>query len=267
MAPRVRTTDLKKMKERGEKIVMLTAYDYPFAKILDEAGVDVLLIGDSVGMVFSGYENTLPVTVEEMIYHTRAVVRGRKRALIVTDMPFMSYQGSIEEARRNAGRILKEGGSDAVKLEGGAPMAETIQSLVSIGIPVMGHVGLTPQSIHQMGGYKVQGKNRSQRERLLGDAKAVEEAGAFALVLEGIPADLATQVTKSISIPTIGIGAGVHCEGQVLVIHDLAGLLGDFQPTFVKRYCDGRALISKAVQEYVQEVRGGKFPTERHSYS
>jgi 3-methyl-2-oxobutanoate hydroxymethyltransferase len=267
MAPKIRVTDLKKMKERGGKIVMLTAYDYPFSKILDEAGVDVLLVGDSVGMVFSGYENTLPVTVEEMIYHTRAVVRGRERSLVVTDMPFMSYQGSVDEARRNAGRILKEGGGDAVKLEGGGPMAETIQSLVSIGIPVMGHVGLTPQSIHQMGGYKVQGKNRSQRERLLEDAKVVEEAGAFALVLEGIPADLATQVTGSISIPTIGIGAGVHCDGQVLVIHDLAGLLGDFQPTFVKRYCDGRTLVSRAVQEYVHEVRNGEFPTEKHSYS
>ncbi len=245
---------------------MLTSYDYPFTQILDASGVDVLLVGDSVGMVFSGYENTLSVTVEEMIYHTRAVVRGRQRALVVTDMPFMSYQSSVEEGRRNAGRILKEGGSDAVKLEGGIPVAETICSLVSMGIPVMGHVGLTPQSIHQMGGYKIQGKSRSQRKRLLEDAKAVEQAGAFALVLEGIPMDLAQEVTASLSIPTVGIGAGVGCDGQVLVIHDLAGLLGDFQPTFVKRYCDGKGLLSKAVQTYVDEVRKGEFPEEKHSY-
>lgn len=263
---RLRITDLKKKKGEGEKITLLTAYDYPIAKILDEAGIDAMLVGDSVGMVFSGYENTLPVTVEEMIYHTRAVVRARKRALVVTDMPFMSYQSSSTEALQNAGRLLKEGGADAVKLEGGRAIAKRIGKLVSVGIPVMGHIGLTPQSIHQMGGYKVQGRTEGARKRLLEDAKAVEEAGAFSLVLEGIPSDLAAEVTDALSIPTIGIGAGRACDGQVLVIHDLAGLSGDFQPTFVKRYCEAGQVISEGVRRYIEEVRQGLFPAEEHTY-
>jgi 3-methyl-2-oxobutanoate hydroxymethyltransferase len=266
MPDKVTVPGIMAMKEQGKKITMLTAYDTPFARILDQAGVDILLVGDSVGSVVAGYPNTLPVTIDEMIYHTRAVVRGAERSLVVIDMPFMSYQVSTEDAKRNAGRMIKESGAEAVKLEGGVNMKETMEAIVAIDIPVMGHIGLTPQSVHQMGGFKVQGKVEEQRQKILADAVAVEEAGAFSVVLECIPTELAQEITEQLSIPTIGIGAGVHCDGQVLVIHDLLGLLGDFRPKFVKSYIDLRTVISQAVEEYMDEVRKGKFPTEEHSF-
>lgn len=258
--------DLQKMKDNGEKITMLTAYDYPTARILDESGVDILLIGDSVGNVMMGFDNTLPVTVENIIYHTKAVAKARKKALVVADMPFMSYQISIEEAKINAGRMIQEGGAEAVKLEGGENMEAVIRALSDIDIPVMGHIGLTPQSIHRMGGYKIQGKEERQRQKLLADARAVERAGAFSLVLEAIPADLAQEITSSLQIPTIGIGAGLHCDGQVLVIHDVLGLSGSFRPKFVKQYVQLEPLIKKAVTAFIAEVKEEKFPTTAHSF-
>jgi 3-methyl-2-oxobutanoate hydroxymethyltransferase len=258
-APLIRDT-----KGKG-KLTMLTAYDYAMAGIVDGAGVDMVLVGDSLGQVVLGYESTVPVTVDEMIYHTRAVTRAAKRALVVVDMPFMSYHVSIEEAKRNAGRMIKESGAGAVKLEGGSRMKETIRALVDIEIPVMGHIGLTPQSIHRMGGYKVQGKG-DDAARLLEDAKAVEEAGAFSIVLECVPRQLAKEITEAISIPTIGIGAGPDCDGQVLVIHDLLGLFGEFRPKFVKRYRDLRQSVDGAVKEFIEEVREGVFPDDAHSF-
>jgi len=258
--------DIGLMKEQQDKISVLTAYDYPFAQLMDSVGIDIILVGDSVGSVFSGYDNTLPVTVEEMLYHTRAVVRGSQQALIVTDMPFMSYQIDLRDARMNAGRLIKEGGSQAVKLEGGEHMAATIRAIVDIDIPVMGHIGLTPQSIHRMGGFKVQGREEEQARRILADAKAVEDAGAFAVVLEGIPRDLAKAVTASLSIPTIGIGAGADCDGQVLVIHDILGLCDKYSPKFVKRYADISATISSGIEQYIKEVKAGDFPTIDHSF-
>ena len=266
MSDKVTVPGIMAMKEQDKKITMLTAYDTPFARILDQTGVDILLVGDSVGSVVAGYPNTLPVTIDEMIYHTRAVVRGVERSLVVIDMPFMSYQINIEDAKRNAGRMIKESGAEAVKLEGGVNMKETIEAIVAIDIPVMGHIGLTPQSVHQMGGFKVQGKVEEQKQKIIADAVAVEEAGAFSVVLECIPTELAQEITEQLSIPTIGIGAGVHCDGQVLVIHDLLGLLGDFRPKFVKSYVDLRAVISQAVEEFMQEVKKGAFPTEKHSF-
>ncbi len=254
------------MKLQQEKISVLTAYDYPFARIMDAAGIDIILVGDSVGSVVSGYDNTLPVTLEEMIYHTRAVVRGSEQALIVTDMPFMSYQVSVPEARRNAGRLVKEAGAHAVKLEGGEQMAETIRAIVDIDIPVMGHIGLTPQSIHRMGGFKVQGRQEEQARKIVADAKAVEQAGAFSLVLEGIPSSLAKEVTAAVEIPTIGIGAGADCDGQVLVIHDILGLCDKYSPKFVKRYADISTLISQGVCDYIADVKAGEFPTPDHSF-
>lgn len=254
------------MKERQEKITVLTAYDYPFAKLMDEAGIDVILVGDSVGSVFSGYDNTLPVTLEEMIYHTRAVVRGSRQALIVTDMPFMSYQVDVREARANAGRLIKEAGAQAVKLEGGEHMAETIRAIVDIDIPVVGHIGLTPQSVHRMGGFRVQGREEEQARKIIADAKAVESAGAFAMVLEGIPRDLARQVTAAVSIPTIGIGAGVDCDGQVLVIHDILGLCDKYSPKFVKRYADVSGTIAQGIEAYINDVKEQNFPTPEHSF-
>ena len=259
---KITVPEIVEMKRKGEKISMLTAYDTPLAKILDEAGVEILLVGDSVGSVVAGYPNTLPVTVEEMIYHTQAVVRGTKRALVVIDMPFMSYQVSIEEARRNAGRMIKESGAEAVKLEGGGSMKETIEAITQIDIPVMGHIGLTPQSVHRMGGYRVQ----RQRERLIEDALAVEEAGAFSVVLECVPEEIAAEITERLSIPTIGIGAGRRCDGQVLVIHDLLGLLGEFRPKFVKRYVELIPIISQAVKDFIREVKEGEFPQEEHIF-
>lgn len=259
--------DIHKMKHDGEKITMLTCYDYPTARIMDSCGIDIMLVGDSVGVVFSGYENTLPVTMEEMLYHTRAVVRSCAKALIVADMPFMSYQVGITDARINAGRLIKDGGAAAVKVEGGVNIALTIKALVDIDIPVVGHIGLTPQSIHRMGGYKVQGKKQEQAERLIEDALAVEEAGAFAIVLEGIPQSLACKITETLSIPTIGIGAGSFCDGQVLVIHDILGLCEKYSPKFVKRYADARELISGAVSAYINDVKSGAFPLDEHSFN
>ncbi|OHB29162.1 MAG: 3-methyl-2-oxobutanoate hydroxymethyltransferase [Desulfuromonadaceae bacterium GWC2_58_13] len=258
--------DIQRMKVEGEKIAVLTAYDYPFARLMDLAGIDIILVGDSVGSVVSGYDNTLPVTMDEMIYHTRAVIRGSSSALVVADMPFLSYQIDIVEARRNAGRLIKEAGAQAVKLEGGENVAATIRAIVDMDVPVMGHIGLTPQSIHRMGGYKVQGKEDAQARQLLADARAVEAAGAFALVLEGIPAPLAQTITAGLRIPTIGIGAGVHCDGQVLVIHDILGLCEKYSPKFVKRYADVSGTIGRGIADYIREVKGGAFPGEEHSF-
>lgn len=259
--------DIQKMKSAGEKITFLTSYDYPFTRIMDECGIDAILVGDSVGVTFGGYDNTLPVTIDEMIYHTRAVVRARPKALVVTDMPFLSYQTDLRDARLNAGRLVKEGGAEAVKLEGGANMAETIRAIVDMDVPVMAHIGLTPQSIHRMGGYKVQGKKDEQAQRLIEDALAVEQAGAFSVVLEGIPMKLAERITAELSIPTIGIGAGPHCDGQVLVIHDILGLCEKYSPKFVKRYADASGLIAEAVSSYISEVKKGEFPDEGHSFN
>ncbi|MCK4501459.1 MAG: 3-methyl-2-oxobutanoate hydroxymethyltransferase [Desulfuromonadales bacterium] len=266
MKKRKTILDIGMMKQQHDKITVLTAYDYPFAQLMDNAGIDIILVGDSVGSVFSGYDNTLPVTMDEMLYHTKAVVRGSQQALIVTDMPFMSYQIDTRDARLNAGRLIKEGGAQAVKLEGGEPMAETIRAIVDIDIPVVGHIGLTPQSIHRMGGFKVQGREDEQARQILADAKAVADAGAFAVVLEGIPKGLAKQVTEAIAIPTIGIGAGVDCDGQVLVIHDILGLCDKYSPKFVKRYADIATTITTGIDQYIKEVKGGDFPTPEHSF-
>ena len=267
---KITVPDIQKRKRERKKITMLTAYDYPFARILDEAGIDMLLVGDTLGMVVQGLETTLPVTVDELIYHLKMVARARTRALVVGDMPFLSYQVSAEDALRNAGRMMKEGGAEAVKLEGGVNVAETIARLTAVDIPVIGHIGLTPQSIHRMGGHKVQGKKHGRkpggRERLIEDALAVEEAGAFAVVLEGIPLDLAAEITEKLTIQTIGIGAGVHCDGQVLVLHDILGLFDRFAPKFSKRYVNLREIVTSAVREYIVEVRSGDFPTDDHSF-
>jgi 3-methyl-2-oxobutanoate hydroxymethyltransferase len=254
------------MKESGEKIAMVTAYDATFARMLDEGGADALLVGDSLGMVFQGRDSTLPVTLDEVLYHCRAVARGAERAHLVADMPFMSYQISPEEALRNAGRLLAEGGMHAVKIEGGKVIAPTIERIVAADIPVLGHVGLTPQSVHAMGGFRVQGKTTSAAERILGDAIAVAEAGAYGVVLEGIPSDLAAEITRAIRVPTIGIGAGPHCDGQVLVCYDLLGLTPNLRPKFVKRYAEGFAEGKEAVARYCEEVRGGVFPGAEHAF-
>jgi 3-methyl-2-oxobutanoate hydroxymethyltransferase len=258
--------DIRKMKSDGEKITMLTCYDYPTARILDQSGIDILLIGDSVGVVFSGYDTTLPVTMDEMIYHSRAVARSKPKSLLVTDLPFLSYQSDIRDARVNAGRLVKDGGAEAVKLEGGENVVESIKAIVDMDIPVMAHIGLTPQSIHRMGGYKVQGKSEQAGERLLADALAVQAAGAFAVVLEGIPLKLAEKITAELEIPTIGIGAGPHCDGQVLVIHDILGLCEKYSPKFVKQYADVKSIISDAAGRYIAEVKAGEFPTDDHSF-
>jgi len=263
---KITVLDVQRMKHEQKKIVMLTAYDYPTARILDECAVDILLVGDSVGNVIMGLDNTLPITVADMLHHTRAVSRGRKQALLVADMPFLSYQVSIEEAKKNAGILVKEAGAEAVKVEGGENIEDVIRALTRIDIPVMGHIGLTPQSIHRMGGFKVQGKQETQRQKLLADAMAVERAGAFAVVLEGIPSALAGEITAELSIPTIGIGAGVHCDGQVLVIHDLLGMSGKFRPKFVKQYAQLEENIKQAVHEFIDEVRTEKFPGDEHSF-
>jgi len=262
---RISTTHLVKMKARAEKIVMITAYDYPTACLVDQAGVDVVLVGDSLGMVVLGYETTLPVTLEDMIHHTRAVVRGVRRALVAVDLPFLTYQTGPVDALRNAGRLLQEGAA-AVKLEGGAEICPQIQALVSAGIPVIGHLGLTPQSIHVFGGYKLQGRDEESARRLLADAQAVEQAGAFSIVLECIPEDVAARITAGLSIPTVGIGAGVHCDGQVLVVHDMLGIAGKVKPRFVKQYAQLGDTIRGAVEEYAHEVREGKFPGPEHSF-
>ncbi len=264
--PKITIPDILKKKAEGRKITMLTAYDYPTAQIVDEAGIDIVLVGDSLGMVVQGIESTLPVTMDEMIYHTRMVVRAARTALVVGDMPFLSYQADRAEAVRNAGRFLKEAGAEAVKLEGGVAVAETIRAIVAAGIPVMGHIGLTPQSVHALGGYKVQGRDEAAREKILADARAVQDSGAFSVVLEAVPSSLAQEIGKMLSIPTIGIGAGPHCDGQVLVLHDLLGLFDRFTPKFVKRYAALKDEALRAVREYKQEVESGAFPTEEQSF-
>lgn len=263
---RLTTHHIQDMKRQGEPIAMVTAYDASFARLLDESGVDMLLVGDSVGMVVQGHENTLSVTMDHMVYHTQAVSRGSRRALVVADMPFMSYQASVDDAVRNAGRLLAEGACQAVKLEGGARSAEAVKRIVDSGIPVMGHIGLTPQSVHALGGFKVQGRGPEQSEALLKDAQALEDAGAFSLVLETVPGDLARQITDQISIPTVGIGAGVQCDGQVLVSYDLLGLIREFSPRFLKRYAELGDATHDAVRNYVVEVKARRFPGPEHTF-
>jgi 3-methyl-2-oxobutanoate hydroxymethyltransferase len=267
---KVTVPEIVKRKGGSNPIVALTAYDFPFGRIADEAGVDVILVGDSLGMVVQGMDTTLPVTMDEMVYHSRMVARARRRALLVCDLPFLSYQVSSTAALANAGRLIKEGAAEAVKLEGGVAVADTIRAIASVDIPVMGHIGLTPQSVHRMGGHKVQGQRRGerpgQRERVIEDALAVEEAGAFAVVLEGIPLDLAAEITSRLTIPTIGIGAGPHCDGQILVLHDILGLCDRFVPKFAKRYAELWTAAGEAISAYAREVRGGTFPTDAHSF-
>jgi 3-methyl-2-oxobutanoate hydroxymethyltransferase len=264
---RISIHNIQAMKLRGEKIAMLTAYDYPTAKLIDSVDIPIILVGDSLGMTVLGYESTVPVTMDDMLHHTRAVVRGSQNALIVADMPFMSYQTGASDAIRNAGRFLQEAGAQAVKLEGGAPVVEIVRALVSFGIPVMGHLGLTPQSINQLGGHKVQGKTPAAAVRLMSDAAALQEAGAFAVVLECVPAALGQLVTERLSIPTIGIGAGPYCDGQVQVLSDLLGLDPDFSPRHAKQYAHLAQEIQGAVQRYQREVQAGDFPTARESVS
>ena len=263
---RVTVQTLRAMTSRGERITMVTAYDATFARMLDEGGADVLLVGDSLGMVVQGHETTLPVTMDEMLYHCRAVARGSRRAHLVGDMPFMSYQAAPEDALRNAGRFLAEGGMHAVKLEGGIDMAPSVRKIVAAGIPVMGHVGLTPQSVHALGGFKVQGKREEDAVRVLRDAKALAEAGAYAVVLEGIPSELASHITAELPIPTIGIGAGPHCDGQVLVCYDLLGLTPERVPRFVKQYEHFYANGVAAIGRFREEVQSGAFPSPQHSF-
>ncbi len=258
---------IKARKNSGKKITALTAYDYSFAKLLDTTAIDILLVGDSLGMIFQGHENTLSVTIEDVIYHTRSVNRGANRALVVADMPFMSYQVSTEQAVTNAGRLVQEGGAAAIKLEGGARVANQVHAIVQAGIPVMGHVGLTPQSVHQFGGYKIQGKTFLDSKQIKQDAKDLQKAGAFSLVLEGMPQELATEITHDLEIPTIGIGAGPKCDGQILVIHDLLGLNSDFAPKFVKRYAQLSDVIQSAVTEFIGEVHSEAFPGPEHTYN
>ncbi|MCB9111545.1 MAG: 3-methyl-2-oxobutanoate hydroxymethyltransferase [Anaerolineales bacterium] len=262
---KVTTLTFRQKKERGESITMLTAYDYPTAMAMDKAGIDSILVGDSLAMVVLGYENTLPVTMDEMLHHARAVARGAKSALLVGDMPFMSYQVSVEEALRNAGRFLQQGGMDAVKLEGGRERADTVRAITAAGIPVMGHIGLTPQSVHQLGGFRAQGKTASAAKRLLEDAQILEEAGAFSIVLESVPARLADYISKHITIPTIGIGAGAGCDGQVLVTHDLLGLFDRFTPKFVRQYANLHETMNKAITEYIDDVETKRFPAVEHT--
>jgi len=262
---RVTVSNIKEMKLKKERIVMLTAYDYSTAKLVDEAGVPLILVGDSLGMVMLGYDSTIPVTMDEMIHHTKAVARGAKQALVVGDMPFMTYHTSISDALRNAARFMQEGGAQTVKLEGGVVVAETVKRIVDCGIPVMGHIGLTPQSVHQFGGHKVQGKTPEAAERLLADARALEQAGAFAIVLELVPAPLSKLVSQKISIPTIGIGAGPDCDGQVQVINDMLGLFSDFVPKHAKQYAKLADKIRTAIADYIAEVKSGSFPTAAQS--
>ena len=266
MRDKITKATILDMRKRGEKIVALTSYDYLCARIVDEAGVDMILVGDSLGMVVLGFENTLPVTMEEIIHHCKAVSRAHPRALLAADMPFMSYQASVEDAVRNAGRLVKEGGAECVKLEGGKRYVPVIEAIVQASIPVVGHLGLTPQSLHQFGGYRVQGKDSESADGLVSDAKALERAGCFAIVLEGIPWQLAGRITEAISIPTIGIGAGPHCSGQILVVHDMLGICDKPLPRFVKKYDELGLRMREAVSNYVREVREGRFPGMEHSY-
>ena len=264
--PKITIHDLLKKKREKQKITMLTAYDYPFAKIVDEAGIDGIIVGDSVGMVVQGLDNTLPVTMDEMIYHTKIVARAAQNSMVIGDLPFMSYQASIEEAVRNAGRFLKEAGASAVKIEGSAEVAGHIRAMTKSDIPVMAHIGLTPQSIHRMGGYKVQGKTQESAKRLLEESHIAEDAGAFSLLLEAIPMNLAKKITEELSIPTIGIGAGPHCDGQVLVLHDVIGLFEKFLPKFAKQYVNLKDHALQAIKEYKQEVENRTFPSEEQSF-
>jgi 3-methyl-2-oxobutanoate hydroxymethyltransferase len=264
--PKITIPDIYKKKAEGGKITMLTAYDFPTAQIVDQAGIDIALVGDSLGMVVQGIDSTLPVTMDEMIYHTKMVARAAKTALVIGDMPFLSYQAGIDDAVRNAGRFLKEAGAEAVKLEGGTSVAAVIRAIVAAGIPVMGHIGLTPQHVHALGGFKVQGRDEASREKILADARAVQESGAFSVVLEAVPSSLAREIGSILSIPTIGIGAGPHCDGQVLVLHDLLGLFDRFTPKFVKRYASLKDEALRAIKEYKKEVESGVFPTDEQSF-
>ena len=259
--------DVQRYKDEGKRFAMLTAYDFLSARILDEAGIPILLVGDSLGMVMLGYPTTLPVTLEEMLHHARAVSRGARQALLVGDMPFMSYQASVEDAIRGAGRFVQEAGMHAVKLEGGGRVVEITRQLTEVGIPVMGHLGLTPQFVHQMGGFKVQGKTDAQAAQILADARALEKAGAFSLVLEGVPSKLAAEITHALRIPTIGIGAGPATDGQVLVFHDMLGLTTGKAPKFVKRYANLAEEIAHAATAYAEDVRAGRFPGPEHEYT
>lgn len=265
--PKVTTETVKSMKNKAEKISMLTAYDFTMAKIIDRAGIDIILVGDSAGNVMAGYDTTIPMTMENMIYHTSCVVRGVDKALVIADMPFMSYQVTPNEALHNAGRLMKEANAEAIKLEGGKEVAESVEKIVNAGIPVMGHLGLTPQSINKFGTYKVRAKEPHEAKQLIEDAKALEQAGCFSLVLEKIPAALSKKVTNVLSIPTIGIGAGSHCDGQVLVAHDMLGLNKEFKPRFLRRYADLGDTMTDAVQSYIKDVKNGDFPNEDESYS
>lgn len=256
----------KEQKANGDKITMLTAYDYSTAKLVDSSGINGILVGDSLGMVMLGYEDTLSVTMEDMIYHTAAVCRGAKNALVVGDMPFMSYQVSVEEAVRNAGRLMKEGRCQAVKLEGGAAVCPQIKAITQASIPVMAHIGLTPQSVNAFGGFKVQGKSEDAARKLIEEAKAVEEAGAFSIVLECVPAKLAELISKSVNIPTIGIGAGAGCDGQILVYQDMLGMFSDFTPKFVKKYAEIGDVMKAAFEKYIEETKDGSFPAEKHTF-
>jgi 3-methyl-2-oxobutanoate hydroxymethyltransferase len=260
-------TSFKAAKKKGDRITMLTAYDYTTATLLEEAGVDSLLVGDSLGMVVLGYENTLRVTMEDMIHHTRAVARARRRALLIGDMPFLSYHVSTEEAVRNAGRFVQEGGAQAVKLEGGPDVLDKIRAILKAQIPVLGHLGLTPQSVHAMGGFKTQGRDLEAARKILDDALLLQDAGVFGVLLEGVPAELARIVTEKLEVPTIGIGAGPHCDGQVLVIQDMLGMFRKMRPKFVKTYTPGGDTTVAAVREYIQEVRAGVFPGAEHSFT
>jgi 3-methyl-2-oxobutanoate hydroxymethyltransferase len=264
---RISINQIKEMKPKGEKISMLTAYDYVTAKIIDEVGVPLILVGDSLGTVVLGYGSTIPVTMEEMLHHTKAVVRGTSKAMIIGDMPFMTYHISTADALKNAARFIQEAGAQAVKLEGGITVAEKVQSIVACGIPVMGHIGLTPQSINQLGGHRIQGKTPEAAARLLEDALALDKAGAFAIVLETVPAPLAALITKKVSIPTIGIGAGINCDGQVQVINDILGSFTDFVPKHAKQYAKLVDIMSSAITEYHHEVKSGRFPTEANSFT
>ncbi len=267
MRDKITKTTLLKMKKKGEKIAAITSYDYLSTKLIDAAGVDFILVGDSLGMVIMGYENTLPVTMEEIIHHLKAVTRARPKAIVVGDMPFMSYQASVEDAVRNAGRLVKEGGAQSVKLEGGERYVPVIKAIVQASIPVVGHLGLTPQSLHEFGGYRVQGKDNASADIMISDARALEKAGCFAIVLEGIPWQLGKRITDEVSIATIGIGAGPHCDGQVLVIQDMLGIYDEPLPKFVKMYEELGEKIRSAVSAYVKDVKDGSFPGMEHSYS
>ncbi|WP_138430735.1 3-methyl-2-oxobutanoate hydroxymethyltransferase [Fodinibius saliphilus] len=263
---KVTTQTVVEMKEQGEKISMLTAYDFTMARIIDQAGIEVILVGDSASNVMAGHETTVPMTMEQMIYHTSCVVRGADKALVIADLPFMSYQVTANEALTNAGRMMKEAGAHGVKLEGGEVVADTVEKIVNAGIPVMGHLGLTPQSIYKFGTYKVRATENAEADQLMEDAKRLEEAGCFSLVLEKIPATLAAKVTEAISIPTIGIGAGDQCDGQVLVTHDMLGLNKEFNPSFLRRYADMHSSMTDAVQQYITDIKSGDFPNDNEQY-